>query len=174
MWIHREPTVIRRDPPLPSHLTCARAARYLGSPPRGAISPLPNLRCTLVLPQFAATADGRRFDPASRSRLQAVTKITALRLSMGMEALQNIASEMDGNLESMPSPAAKVVFKAMNVNKSSHTGGSKPILDSSWIIAWHMPSALAMQEGQPHSLVACSALLLCFLLLAMQEAQPLR
>jgi len=64
-----------------------------------------------------AEADAKAKSNKSKSRLQAVTKITALRLSMGMEALQNIASEMDGNLESMPSPAAKVVFKAMNVNK---------------------------------------------------------
>lgn len=52
-----------------------------------------------------------------KTRLAAVTKVVGMRLQMGMEALQEIAKEMDGNLESMPSPAAKVVFKAMNVNK---------------------------------------------------------
>lgn len=43
--------------------------------------------------------------------------MTALRLQAGMEALQEIAKEMDANLESMPDPTAKVVLKAMNVNR---------------------------------------------------------
>ena len=40
---------------------------------------------------------------------RSVTVFTKLRLQAGMEKLQDIASEMDGNLESMPNPAAKVV-----------------------------------------------------------------
>jgi len=50
---------------------------------------------------------------------RSVTVFTKLRLQAGMEKLQDIASEMDGNLESMPNPAAKVVATAMAVNRAA-------------------------------------------------------
>uniref|UniRef100_A0A7S2IK83 Uncharacterized protein n=1 Tax=Haptolina brevifila TaxID=156173 RepID=A0A7S2IK83_9EUKA len=59
------------------------------------------------------TARLKRQATMSRS----ITKITAMRLHAGIEALQDMASQMDGNLESMPNPTAKVVATAMNVNR---------------------------------------------------------
>jgi len=58
--------------------------------------------------------------PSGAAKLKLITKTKVVRMGDGLAALQEIASEMAGNLESMPSPAIKKYHLVYNTKRASN------------------------------------------------------
>jgi len=66
-----------------------------------------------------AAVEAQARSESAKQKLRRASKTVVRRMAHGLEALQEIAKDMDGNLESMPSPAVKNFHLAYNTKRAS-------------------------------------------------------